>query len=132
MVKCRYCEKEIKLATPMVIGQTKNGNRTYRMYFHPQCWIDNGLAYLSKNPYTPGVRGRKQLSLTPEDARKRYLLIRRYNTFKNRKSKLKKFPDDMLRIIRLETGMDKIIEEIKNAGGVPTKWITEREALLHI
>jgi len=132
MVKCRYCEKEITVATPMVIGQTRNNNRTYRMYFHPQCWLDNGMAYLRNNPYTPGIRGRKKSSLTSEDARSRYLLIRRYNRFKERKNKLKKFPDDLLEYFRLEKEMDKITEAMKDIGGVPTRWITEKAALLHI
>jgi len=132
MVKCRYCEKEITVATPMVIGQTKRGNRTYRMYFHPQCWLDNGMAYLNKNPYTPGIRGRRKLSLGPDDTRKRYLLIRRYNTFKYRKDKLNRFPDDLLESIRLEGEMDKIAEVIKDIGGIPAKWALEKGTLLHI
>jgi len=107
----------------MVIGQTKKSDRTYRMYFHPQCWVDNGMAYLNNNPYTPGIRGRKKLPMSSEDARKRYLLIRRYNRFKQRKNGLKKFPDDILESIRLESEMDKIAEEMRDIGGTPAKWI---------
>ena len=127
--KCYYCEKEIKVATPVVIGQTKRKNRTYRTYFHPQCWIDNGMAYLNNNPYTPGVRGRKRLSLTPKDARSRFLLIRRYNTLKSRKAKLTIFPDSILESMNLERRMAKIVKDMEKLGGIPPKWLEQKEVL---
>jgi hypothetical protein len=129
IAKCKYCEKEILVSTPMVVGQTKKGNRTYRMYFHPQCWVDNGMVYLNNNPYTSGCRGRKKLPLSPDDSRKRFLLIRRYNTLKSRKKNLKRFPDDILESIRLEDKMRGIMVEMENIGGIPSKWAVERIAI---
>lgn len=105
----------------MVIGKSRGSRRTYRQYFHPQCWVDNGMAYLNANPYTPGIRGRRGLNLAPEDARKRHLLIRRYNTLKQRKRL--GGPGNLKLINWLSPRMDRIMEEMKNVGGIPKSWL---------
>ena len=125
--KCRHCEEVIEVATPMVMGKLYKGVKrrlTITMYWHPQCWIDTELAYLDDNPYTPGIRGRKRLSLPLDEQRKRFLLIRRYNTLKSRKDKLPSGnPDDILRIISMEEKMAQIAKEMEEIGGIPQKWL---------
>lgn len=129
--RCKHCEGIIEVANPMVIGKLFKGIKrriTITWYWHPQCWVDAELAYLNDNPYTPGIRGRRQLDMPQDDQRKRFLLIRRYNTLKYRRKMLgDDHPDNILAVIKLEEKMAVIVEEIKEAGGVPAKWRSQSE-----
>jgi len=125
--KCKYCEKPIEKATPMVKCRTVKGKEvklTHYMYFHPQCWVTNGMNYLNNNPYNPGLRGRRTLPLSPEDSRARYLLLRKYAALKQRLNNIvTKFPDNLEPTLRIEEQMQQVMIEISLVGGIPPKWL---------
>jgi len=127
--RCRYCGETMEKATPMVTGKLwRKGNPesrkiNIRFYWHPQCWVKQGLDYLSLHPYSSGSRGRKQLKLGEEDAKLRYKLLRKYAALRQRVTKLAtKYPDNVLPILRIETQMKETAAKINEVGGIPPKW----------
>jgi len=125
---CRWCNKPIEIATPMVtVFFWNKGNEERRgwnttWYFHPQHWIDQGLDYLSLNPYVPHKRGPKP-KLSEEDRRTRFLLVRRFHALQQRKQKLKAdYPDRLLIEARISRQAAEIIVEMIRVGGVPKSW----------
>lgn len=129
--KCRWCEQQITTATPMVVVKYwRKGNENERkwnlfLYFHPDCWVANGLDYLERNPYTVSVnRGRPKLSLSVEDKRKRTLLVMRKAALEQQKRKLKvDYPDKLLAMARIDEKMMEIFMDITKYGGVPKSWV---------
>ena len=126
---CRWCEKDVEVGTPLVAVVFWNkGNENSRrwnvyLYYHPQCWVEQGLDYLNRNPFVPHVRGRKA-TLSEEDRRKRFLLVRRFHALGQRKNNIKaEFPDHLLREERLTKQMPDIILDVTNLGGVPKSWV---------
>ncbi|KKN53777.1 hypothetical protein LCGC14_0598700 [marine sediment metagenome] len=104
-------------------ADSRKWNSYYK--YHPQCWIDQGLDYLKRNPYVPQRRVRKQI-LCEEDKRKRFLLVRKFHKIiQMRKNCNHSYPDHVLTDIRLTQQMLDIILEIATLGGVPKLW-TER------
>lgn len=132
--KCRWCEKPIEAGTPIVRvffwhkGNPKERTLNFTSYFHPKCWIEQGLDYLKRNPYTPYKRGRKA-EISDDQRRQRYLLLRRKAALEQRKRKLKSdFPDRVLVEARIDAQISQIMVEIAKVGGVPKSWIRD---LLH-
>ena len=131
---CRYCDKPILVATPMVVGKIwRKGDETKRswnikLYWHPQCWIANAMDYLSRNPYTQGNKGRPKLQLSEEDGRKRYLLLRRKAALDQRKKKLTAtYPDRALQEAKINTQILDIMMDIAGIGGIPKKWLNSEQ-----
>jgi len=127
--KCKYCEQPIITATPMVTGRlykkAAGKNISLRFYWHPQCWLEQGINYLSLHPYTATGRGRKKLGLEPAAKRQRYLLLRRHAALTQRIWRIKEgkgFPDNVLKIIGLEAGQKELAAQIELVGGIPKKW----------
>lgn len=127
--KCRYCPESIVKGTPMVTGKLwRKGNPdsrkiNLRFYWHPQCWVKQGLDHLSLHPYSGGNRGRKQLKLSEEDSKLRYKLLRRYAALRQRITKLAStYPDNIFPILRIETQMKETASQIDKVGGIPPKW----------
>lgn len=131
--KCHWCGQPIECGTPMVVvffwnkGNEESRKWNSKQYYHPQHWLDQGLDYLAKNPYTesqPTTRGRKPLALTPEQARQRFLLVRRYHALEQRKHKIKSpYPDNVLIESRLNKQMVDIMLEMVPLGGIPKNWV---------
>ena len=130
--KCEWCEQPILCAEPEVVvffWNKGSDNRRFnvKQYYHPQCWVAQGLDYLNRNPYvasTNGSRGRKPLSLTPEESRQRFLLVRRFHALEQRKQKLKTpYPDRLLLESRINKQMVDIMVELIPIGGIPTNWV---------
>jgi len=125
---CRYCEQPISKATPMVVGKIwrkgDNSSRKFniKLYWHPECWVKNGLDYLRMHPYSHGKHATKRLGLLPEELVERNKLLRRYGSAKSRLGKLTNSSGDVLRVIRLETRMKSIMAEISQLGGIPKGW----------
>ena len=120
--KCKYCEEDIELATPMVVARFWNkgdeNRRSWNIsnYYHPLCWVDNGLDYLRMNPYSPNGKKRgPKVTLSDEDRRERFLLIRRYHGYKQRISDKNRE--------RLEVVMEDIMLQLLPLGGVPKGWL---------
>ena len=80
------------------------------------------MDYLKRNPYVPHVR--KTTKLSPEDRRKRYLLIRKFNSLHQRKQNIRAdFPDRLLVEERLDKQMMDTFLDAQNMGKVPKKWL---------
>ena len=127
--QCKWCEQAVEVGNPIVsVVFWNKGNEDKRswnkyLYYHPQCWVDQGLDYLNRNPYVPHVRGRKA-TLSKEDRRKRFLLVRRFNALVQRKGKIKApYPDHLLIEERITKQMLDIIMDVTNLGGVPKSWV---------
>lgn len=134
IAKCHYCEKHINVTEPMVTGKLwrkkKEGllHWVIRYYWHPLCWVEEGLNYLSKNPYNQGNRGGQPLNLSHEDRIKRLSILRRHAKY-TQKIRQSMERGDLDRIIRLASSMEKLKEEILPLGGIPKKWLTDIEAI---
>ena len=123
---CRWCEQPIEVATPMVRvffwnkGQEDNRRWNVQHCYHPECWIKQGLDYLNKNPYVPK---NKRIMLSKEDARKRFLLVRKFHALVQRKDNIKsEYPDNILTEARITNQMVEIMLEMALLGGVPKSW----------
>lgn len=123
---CKWCVQPIDNGTPVVTvffwnkgnPENRRWNRSYS--YHPQCWVEQGLDYLSRNPYVPQHREKKP-TLCEEDRRKRFLLIRRFHKAEQMR-KGGSFPDNLLAEARLTQQMIDIMLEVATLGGVPKSW----------
>lgn len=128
---CKWCNQRIGNGTAMVVvyfwnkGNPENRSWNKQSCYHPQCWVEQGLDYLSRNPYVPpikGKRGRKSL-LCEEDRRKRFLLVRRFHALEQRRKNIKAtFPDNLLIEERLTKQMVDIMLDVALLGGIPKSW----------
>lgn len=124
---CEWCPEPILIGTPMVavfFWNKGSDNRRWNTskYYHPQCWVAQGLDYLNQNPFVPHRRGRVR-TLSEEDSRKRYLLVRRFHALEQRKKNIKApYPDNLLIEERLTKQMVDIMLDMINLGGVPKSW----------
>lgn len=125
---CKWCGKPIEVGTPMVVVFFWNkGNKDSRrwnitQYYQPQCWVEQGLDYLNKNPFVPHKRGRVRV-LSDKDARKRYLLVRKFHALEQRRKNIKvPYPDNLLAETKLTKQMADIMLDVANLGGVPKSW----------
>ena len=131
---CRWCEQPIEKGTPEVhVFYWNKGNKDSRkwnttQFFHVvneegiHCWDEQGLDYLKRNPYVSRYKGRRP-TLSEEDRRKRFLLVRRFNAITQRKRNNNNFPDNILMDIKLTQQMIDIMLETAIVGGVPKGWV---------
>ena len=126
--KCGWCPERIGTGTAMVSvfywnkGTTEHKGFNTITYFHPQCWVEQGLDYLKRNPYVPYVRKRSKLE--PEQRKMRSILLRRKCSIEQRRRKIK--PDDtdkVLKEIRLDRQVTDLMMEIAQVGGIPKTWL---------
>jgi len=124
---CKWCEQSIDRGTPIVSvvfwnkGNEESRKWNYYAKYHPQCWVAQGLDYLSRNPYVPQHRVKKP-TLSDEDKRKRYLLVRKFHKAIQLRKNCANYPDGVLTEIRLTQQMVEIMLEAVTLGGVPKKW----------
>ena len=134
--KCRWCEKPITAGTEMVNvffwnkGSDDKRKWNVRHYYHPQCWIDQGLDYLKMNPYVPRTRWsgttRSKNPLTEEQRKLRYKLLRRKASIDQRLRNMKSdYPERVLVEARLNMDIANLMLEITKVGGIPRKWLGE-------
>lgn len=129
--ECDECKRMIDVANPEVRefywNKGKEGNRSFNVkrYYHPSCWLAKGLDYLERNPYSPGENKRgPKVDLSPEDRRKRHLLLREYAVYQHRKRHLVgDVATKALSEIRLDCQIASVIMAIGKVGGVPKRWI---------
>jgi len=101
--------------------ETRRWN-TQQCYHFPDCYVKQGMDYLARNPYAPRVRVRKVV-LSPEDARKRFLLVRKFNELVQRRGKLVDgYPESLLSEANLTRKMVEVMLEVATLGGVPKSW----------
>lgn len=128
--RCQECPDSIGEGEPVVVvffwnkgSDNRKWNRKF--YYHPQCWVNQGLDYLRRNPYIHKKRGPK-VTLSEEDRRQRYLLVRRFHALEQRKQKIKAdYPDRLLIESRLDEQMLGLVIQMANYGGAPTTWLTK-------
>ncbi len=126
---CRWCSYYIEAGNPMVTAFFwHKGNEDKRwwntkLYFHPQCWVDQGLDYLKMNPYVPYIR-HKRPTLTKKLKAERLVLLRRKAALDQRKRNIRSdYPDRVLIDARLNKQIAELMVEIALVGGVPKKWL---------
>lgn len=131
---CHYCRESITAGEPMLVQLYYVRGTPHRAYYHLHrdggcCYVTECLDYLREHPYVkpnhPG-NGRPALQLSPDDKRKRALLLRRRAAIEHRKRKLldESLPYDTYvnRLATYETQLAVVYEEIEAVGGAPTKW----------
>jgi hypothetical protein len=125
--KCFWCEEVILRFSPEVISRFRwrAGDKTFTKFrrFHPNCWVEQGLEYLRKNP--PVVRmGRPRLALNQEDRGKRLKILRRraqlMYLFRNASESGK-----VIQAVEYYLKAYELIKEIEPLGGAPKSWIEE-------
>ena len=134
--KCKWCEKAIEPTNPMVSvffwnrrkESTSNQIWNTKLYYHPQCWVDQGLDYLRLNPYVSNQRWdlstRKTNPLTNEQREHRLALLRRKAALDQRLRNLKSpYPSRTIHEARIGASIANIMVEILEYGGVPKKWL---------
>ena len=132
--ECPECKQLIEVATPCImVFYWNKGNEDKRSYnvkkfYHPNCWIAQGMVYLMMNPYNPGEQRGPRVELTPEDRRKRQLLLRRYGTLQYRKRQYGNNPtigllEKTLIELHLDAMIASVILEISQVGGIPKRWL---------
>lgn len=126
--KCNYCPDSILAGTPVVIVKHWRPNKhSYYFRFHPDCYIQQGVAYLAKHPYEPyrANTGRPKLELSNSDSYARIKLLRhRAVVMYRRRQAIKLLPSEAAQeyIDSLDKVLDKITEDIQIYGGVPNSW----------
>lgn len=128
--KCHFCPEMVEAGTPMVNvflwRKGEDGVRKWNMkfYYHPQCWLDQGLDYLKMNPYVPYKRDR-QLPLTERQQDIRRSILRRKASIEQRRRNLKSdYPDRILVEARMDKDIAELMVKIIKVGGIPPKWLS--------
>ena len=125
---CKWCDKPIEAGNPMVAvfywNKGADGRRwNTKQYYHPNCWIEQGLDYLKMNPYVPYVR-KQRLVLNDEDRKLRYMLLRRKSALDQRRRNLKSdYPEKVLIEARLDGKVAELMIQMITVGGIPKKWL---------
>lgn len=117
---CKWCESSIDHGTPEIMTKYwRPGMWSILTRYHAQCWLDQAMNYLNNHPYCSS-----KLAITDDQAKTRFLLLRRWATCKHR---LKKAiaGNNQRGVERLVNIMHKIVEDIDGVGGVPTGWTVE-------
>ena len=102
-----------------------------KQYYHVKskygqhCWEEQGLDFLKRNPYVPYIR-KHSLDLSPEDKRRRLLILKRKAALDQDLGQLNVGkPDYAERVATIEAKKAGLILEIAKVGGAPPKWIKE-------
>ena len=129
---CKWCEQPIEQATPVVTvffwnkGNDNNRRWNVKQFYHPECWIKQGLDYLSRNPFVSKQKGRsgRKTTMCEEDRRKRFLLVRRFHALYQRRNNIDmNYPDNLITEANLTQQMVDLIVEATTLGGVPKGWV---------
>ena len=126
--QCQHCPDIVEVGQPMVTvfywnrGAPDHKGFNVKRYYHPQCWIEQGLEYLKKNPYVPYQR-KKKLKLTPEQSKQRYSILRRKAAIDQRKRNLDGKPNKEIVVAALNCKIAELMVEIAPLGGIPKKWL---------
>lgn len=131
--KCNHCPKEITKGSYMVVcryyKKTKNKSGVeqrwkFELRFHPQCWIDQGIASLEAKPFVE-TRGRKRAEMTDDVRAARLKVMRRRASVTQRiKREVSKAIEGQSvdKVIHLGSLLNKLKEEIEPLGGIPPSW----------
>jgi len=126
--QCAWCPDHIETGTPLVTvffwnkGGPDHKGFNVKKYYHPGCWVGQGLDYLKMNPYVPYIR-KPKLELTPEQSRQRYIILRRKAAIDQRKRSMEGQPGKVVTLAALNTKIAELMVEIAPIGGIPRKWL---------
>ena len=121
---CRFCQKPITVASPMIRGKLwrKSGTATkwsYQYYWHPQCYMEEQMAYLAAHPYQSTHHGRPRLEMDEDTRAKRIKVLRKRATL------VYKLKEQLENGKNVDWIIDKLMEamiEIEQLGGAPKSW----------
>ena len=125
--KCRYCKQSIEEAAPMVKGKfwLKNNEaiRFPQIYrWHTNCWLEEGMNYLSNHPYEKVKRGRRNMPLDKETKVERTkLLVKRAGMVRSLREAIEDGNVD--RVISTYNRIEGLKADIEKLGGVPKSWV---------
>jgi len=128
IAQCEWCPESIVAGTPLVTvffwnkGSPEHKGFNVKKYYHPNCWVAQGLDYLERNPYVPYIR-KKKMELTPEQSKQRYSILRRKAAIDQRIRDASNRPDVLLIEARLNIKITELMLEIAPIGGIPKKWL---------
>ncbi len=137
--KCSYCPVPIEVGEPVVVGRlpvNNNGKFFYaRKRWHPNCFVEQGLQWLSLHPGEPVTKGRPKsvtATLPVDDKLARLSLLRRHATTSQRlrREMEKEWPNYEV-ITRLTERLDKLRLEVELVGGAPKSWLPKIEEELN-
>lgn len=126
--KCAWCPDHINAGAPLVTvfwwsrGSPDHKGYNVKKYYHPNCWVAQGLDYLKMNPYVPYIR-KKKLELSPEQSKQRYSILKRKAAIDQRKRGLEGRPDRVAAEALLNMKIAELMIEIASVGGIPKKWL---------
>jgi hypothetical protein len=124
--KCQWDSDMMDKGSPVVVGSLRTNRGYYiRMYWHPECYLKQGMDYLESIPYEPTTRspgpGRPAIDLSHTDRLKRRALIVKFSRLRDRREEVAE-----LGLLWMLDKLDKtawvIMAEMKTLGGVPTSW----------
>ncbi len=134
IAECAYgCCKAIEVKQPVVIvffwrrGDDDHARYNIKKYYHPECWLAQGLDYLRVHPYqAAGDRGPKR-TLTPEQHKRRGLILRQVGAIKQRRKNIREqdVAKRTLLLARCDAAIASKMLEIAEVGGIPKRWIEE-------
>ncbi len=128
--KCAFCPNQIEAGTPLVtVTFWKKGENdrkwNVKNYYHPDCWVAQGLDYLKQNPYIPYQR-HKETTLTTTQKARRTKLLRTKASIEQRRRNLKPDnPSHALTVARMDRQIAEMMVEMTKIGGIPEKWLNQ-------
>lgn len=127
---CDWCPKHIESGQPMIVvfywnkGSKSHSGFNTKKYYHPQCWLDQGMDYLKRNPFVSTHKGAKRLDLTPEQKLERNKILRRKGAIEYRRSQIDhSLPNHKAIEAKMNIQIVDLMIEIAPLGGVPKKWL---------
>jgi len=107
-------------------GRRWNVKKYYHLEYEGEhCWENQGLDYLKLNPYVPYVR-KKSMLLSPEDKRKRLLILKRKASLNQDLRELDVTATGYAeRFTSIEAKKAQLMLEILPYGGIPKSWTEE-------
>ena len=126
--RCSYCPGNIEAGTPIVRvfwwSKGEEGKRKWnvKQYYHPQCWIEHGMEYLSKNPYVPYLRHKKSVLTARQQEKRKEILRKKASLEQRRRNLVSDYPDRLLVEARLDRQIAELMVAIAKVGGIPNNW----------
>ncbi len=125
---CKHCPEKIHNLSPMVVAKVwlrrKGKSWSKEIAWHPQCWIDQGVAAMELRPIVER-RGRTRLPMTDDVKiargkvlRRRGAVLQRIHKELEREDK----PSNLDRVIHFGRLLEGLRQDISVLGGVPRSW----------
>ncbi len=126
VAECEWCHQNIDAGEPLVTlffwnkGTPEHKGFNVKKYFHPNCWVEQALDYLARNPYVPYIR-KEKLELSPEDSKQRYIILKRKGSIDQRKRNV--VDGNTMVLAQLDEQIAELMIQIAPLGGIPKRWL---------